>query len=258
LAKYSYGFYFDPESGLVVIQSEAPEASFSAIARDFPGKTAYRPGHFENTADWTNDTAPHWGGAYLQSSTKNCTSGFSLALQGGVGTKYMVTAGHCFANGTSTNMGTAYRESQAYPYWDFELIGDHTYGGYIYVDSSTGWPVKNATNPGIGNQYCTTGRSIGFRCNWTLRSLNVTICYTQDYPSGACAHNLAGFNAPNQVVQLGDSGGPLWYRYGSEYKAGVRGVVSGRFWDIYTMNWMSYATQYKSIEAWYVANAVIP
>jgi hypothetical protein len=136
-----------------------------------------------------------------------------------------------------------------------ESLGPNLNAGHVPRQSNTGWPVKNAWNPGIGSQYCTTGRSSGFQCSWIVRSLNVTICYTENYPG--CAHNLAGFNSSSfGPIIPGDSGGPLWYRYQSEYKAGIRGVISGRFWDVYTMNWMSYATQYQSIADWYVAQAL--
>ena len=69
-----------------------------------------------------------------------------------------------------------------------------------------------------------------------LDGLNQTICYTQGYPSGACAHDLAAFNRPGAPIQSGDSGGPLWYKYSSPSRAGIRGVVSGNFWDVFTLD----------------------
>lgn len=52
-------------------------------------------------------------------------------------------------------------------------------------------------------------------------------------------------------------GGPLWFSYSSPARAGVRGVISGYFWDISTFNWMSYATQYQSIANYYVGHAAL-
>jgi hypothetical protein len=252
---YAYGFGFDPESGTVVLRSEAPESAFAAIEAAYPGKIAYRPGVFV-AASMSSDPQPHSGGAYVQGGGWACTSGFTLDFN--AGGRYMVTAGHCFNDGTSTNMGTAWREAPAWPYWDFELISGHTYRPYLYDSGAYTRPVINAWNPSVGSKYCTTGRSSGIKCNWTVRSLNQTICYTQDYPSGACAHNLAGFNQPTGgPIQHGDSGGPLWYSYSSPARAGIRGVISGFFWDIWTFNWMSYATQYTTIADYYVAHAAI-
>lgn len=165
----------------------------------------------------------------------------------------MVTAGHCNPNGTTTNMGTAWREAPAYPNWDFELIKGKTYRPYIYDSANYTRPVVNAWNPAVGASYCTTGRASGIRCGWTVRSLNNTICYS-DYPG--CARNLASFDKADGVpVQQGDSGGPLWFSYSSPLRAGIRGVVSGRVnWPT---GWVSYATQYQSIAAYYVGSAAL-
>ena len=71
-------------------------------------------------------------------------------------------------------------------------------------------------------------------------------------------HRLAAFNRPSGVpVQPGDSGGPLWLKY-SDGTAGVRGVVSGRFWDITTFQYLSYATQYQNVADFYVMHAILP
>ncbi len=144
--------------------------------------------------------------------------------------------------------------SSGFPYWDFELIYGHSYQGYIYDSATTKRPVTNAWNPAIGSSYCTTGRTGGVDCGWIVQRLDQTMCYA-DYPG--CAHNLAGFNTPSgAVIQSGDSGGPLWYKYSSPARAGIRGVLSGRVWDIWTFKWMSYATQYQTIANFYAAHAV--
>jgi hypothetical protein len=65
----------------------------------------FRPGKWELTS-WDNDGQPHWGGAWVQQPQGfNCTSGFAIADNNGH--RYMATAGHCFPQGASTNMGTA-------------------------------------------------------------------------------------------------------------------------------------------------------
>lgn len=246
----SYGFGFDPKSGTVTLTADAPEADFAAVEAQFPGKISYRPGWFQETS-WDNDTAPYSGGAFLDGQ-KLCTSGFSIDFNSGG--RAMVTAGHCNDNGLSTNMGTAVREAAAYPYWDFELISGRTYRGFIYDTGSTTRPVINAWNPSVGSSYCTTGRTSGFRCGWTLRKLDQTICY---YDINICVHNLAEFyNSNGDVVQPGDSGGPLWYNSSSPFGAGIRGVISGRSWDLF-QGWSSYATEYQVIANYYVGHATL-
>jgi hypothetical protein len=247
----SYGFGFDPELGMVTLTAEGPESDFASIEKAFPGKISFRYGWFRQTADWANDTQPYWGGAWLNGQN-NCTSGFTIEFNSGG--RAMVTAGHCNSTGASTNMGTAYREAAAYPYYDFELITGRTYQGQIYDTGSYGRWVLNGSNPSVGSRYCTTGRNSGFQCGWTVRKLNQTICY--DPLNGPCYHGLAEFYRTSGVVvvQLGDSGGPLWYAYSSPLGAGVRGVISGRGYDLF-QGWSSYATQYQFIANYYVGHA---
>lgn len=109
---HGYGFGFDPESGTMIVRSEAPESAFAAIENAFPGRISFRSGVVESTSR-CSDTQPYSGGACLNGA-KDCTSGFALDFN--AGGRYMVTAGHCDPNGTTTNMGTAWREAEAYPY----------------------------------------------------------------------------------------------------------------------------------------------
>jgi hypothetical protein len=248
----SYGFGFDPRSGQMLIEAEAPESAFASVEAAYPGLVSYHAGKWA-LASWDNDAPPHWGGAWVQGGGKGCTSGF--AIEDNNGHRYMATAGHCFNPNVSTNMGTAWRPVDGYPLYDFEFLTGHTYAGYIYDTGTHARPVKNGTNPGIGNQYCTTGRGSGFVCNWTIQRLNQTMCYGTN---GECYHSLAAMNRPGGApVQGGDSGGPLWYKY-SDGKAGVRGVISGYFWDITTFQWLSYVTQYDQVAQFYVMHAVVP
>lgn len=106
----AFGFGFDPESGKVVLQSEAPESAFAAVERAFPGRIVFREAKFEQTT-MDNDGQPHWGGAKVQvpGTTGYCTSGFAIRFNASGG-RYMVTAGHCFSNGQATNMGPSYEK----------------------------------------------------------------------------------------------------------------------------------------------------
>ncbi len=250
IMQFSYGFGFDPRSGQITLASEAPESAFASIESAFPGRISFRPGWFRQ-ASWDNDTAPYSGGAFLNGQNL-CTSGFSIDFN--IGGRAMVTAGHCNADGSATNMGTARREAAAYPYWDFEIVNGRTYRGFIYDTGSTTRPVINASNPSVGASYCTTGRNTGFRCGWTVRKLDQTICFIN---TGICAHNLAEFyNSSQDIVQPGDSGGPLWYNSSAPFGAGIRGIISGWSWDLF-QGYSNYATQYQTIANYYVGHATL-
>jgi hypothetical protein len=246
-----YGFGFDPKSGRVIVQAEADEKAFAQVERQFPDTVDFHRGEWHLTADWSNDQEAHWGGAWLQGGGWACTSGFPIEDYSGH--SYMVTAGHCFTNGTSTNMGTVLRESAAYPYYDFEVVYGHRYQGKVYDTPYTGKAIANGKNPAVGTKYCTTGRNSGFQCSWTMQRLHQTICYSN---MSTCFHNLAGFNSPTfDHVLGGDSGGPIYYAK-ADYTVGVRGVISGYFWDIYTLAYMSYAQPYGDIANYYVMHAM--
>jgi hypothetical protein len=236
----SYGFGFDPLSGTVILRSEAPESAFAKIEDAFPGKISYLSAKWTQTS-WNNDGQPHWGGAWIQSAAELCTSAFPMA--DAAGRRYMMTAGHCFPNGTATNMGTAERG----PYWpanDSALVSRHLVAGHIYDTPTTQRNISDGTNPSIGVSYCTTGRTSGFVCDWTVRQLEYTICFL-DRPG--CTLHMVGFDRPNgSTVQPGDSGGPLYRKY-SDFTDGVRGIISGYVWDWGTFRYMSYAQSYQSV-----------
>ena len=251
----AFGFGFDPESGKFVVQSEAPESAFADVEKAFPGRIVFREARFEKTSI-DNDGQPHWGGAKVAVSGGNaCSSGFAMKFNA-TGKRYMITAGHCFTNGQSTNMGIAVREAEAYPYWDFEFIKNHTVAGYVYDAANHGRPVSNASNPTVGSTYCTTGVTSRVQCDWSLKKLNQTICWVPGFPDFSCQHNLASFRRPSGLpVQGGDSGGPLWFKYAST--AGIRGIVSLKSYDAIE-GWNSYATQYATIADYYRGVAIIP
>lgn len=226
-AKYAYAYSFDPQTGAVEVETNAPIDYFSAISAAFPKVVVVRSGVLEMTSGtWTNDQPPHWGGAYLQSATSVCTSGWTLKTLSD-NKKYMVTAGHCFPNGTSTNMGTSWRETAAFPSIDVELIRGKTYAGYIYADGASGERrVNDGNDPVIGSSYCITGRSSGFKCGWVAKQKGVKFCYL---PEG-CTFNLIMVQNGSQLFQLGDSGGPFFIK-GGNLTVGIRGIVVARYYD---------------------------
>lgn len=252
--KHSYSFGFNPETGLVDVATDAPRGAFTTVATAFPGKVSLTWASLEPTAGrYEADTPPHWGGAYLQSGAQVCTSGWAIRNQSS-GTRYMVTAGHCFADGASTNMGTVLRESPAYPSIDVELIRGKTYAGHIYADGATGERrVNDGNNPVIGSSYCITGRSSGFKCGWVAKQSGITFCYL---PEGCTRNLFTAQTSDNRVFQKGDSGGPFYIK-GANLSVGIRGISVARSVNILGV-WTSYVQGYRTISDYYLMPVVIP
>lgn len=257
-APYDYGFGFDLRTGLVEILHDGPDGAFEGIAAEFPGSTTLRRGKFF-LAGMHDDTAPFAGGADLNGD-KGCTSGFTMKWSNG--TKRMITAGHCFhdVNSTQTNMGQGSIDGAGgWPDYDIGQVSGSTYEGYVWTGTNSKRKVSDGANPVVGGYYCTSGRSSGVTCSWQVTQLNVTICWS-GLP--ACSKSLAAFKrSDNAHVVPGDSGGPLWagtVGLDGELRAGVRGVISGYFWDVFTSSWRSYATQYNRIVTEFGGTALVP
>ena len=250
---FGYSWVFDPETGQVKLWSDAPRERFAAVEKAFPGLIAFAPGVLESTVgNWQTDAPPHWGGARLSSNTTTCTSGF--AIKDANNTKWMVTAGHCFANGTDTNMGKVLREVAAYPTYDFEIVRNKTYAGFVYADGATlERRVNDGNDPVINSSYCFTGNTSGFRCGYVAKQKGARACYP-NVPQG-CMTDLVITRNPNATFQPGDSGGPFYIKGGNN-TVGVRGIVSGRLFDAGCACWNSYVQGYRSIADWYIATVV--
>jgi len=251
-----YTFAFDVRTGVVNVTSEGSRSDFADVEAAFPGRIAFTPGRIEPTAEgsWSNDIAPHWGGAWVQPNSGQpgllCTSGWAMKTASGV--RSMVTAGHCFPNSSKTNMGTSSRGSDAYPAIDVARLTGKTYQGYIYADGANGERrVNDGNNPVLGSSYCITGRGSGFKCGFVAQQSGITACYL---PEG-CTRNLFGARtSDNRVVQQGDSGGPFFIKGGS-LTVGIRGINVARQSDIFG-NWTSLVQGYRTIADFYVSTIV--
>jgi len=178
------------------------------------------------------------------------------------GTKRMITAGHCFynVNSTQTNMGQGSISGVgAWPDYDIGEVSGSQYEGYVWTATTTKRKVSDGASPVVGGYYCTSGRTTGVKCNWEVTQLNVTMCFS-GYPQ--CWKSLAAFKRYDDAhVDGGDSGGTFWtgtVGLDGELRAGVRGTISARFWDIYSFSWRSYATQYGRIATELGGSAYVP
>jgi len=213
---------YDIRRDLFTIRSDASESVFLDFEARYPGKVAYTYGGTVLTSRH-DDYAPNWGGAELYANGRlQCTSGYTVST----GSKnYMVTAGHCFPvlygvyGGTGRYWGrvTSRRDN---PNTDVELIGDGSYGPYIYVSSNGAATVHGWSPSQIGaSPYCVSGAANGTHCDYTDIADNQTVTFGNGQTTSGLVE-LAGTGTIG-----GDSGAPAYAMNGSAFILGS--VVGG-------------------------------
>lgn len=257
--RYTFASYLDAATGKIVVSSDAPAAVVDSLTKvtgatarglaDSPSKVQVqvRNGKVNDLFDRRNDTPSFYGGGGITDGGALCSSGY--AVQNSAGTRFMTTAGHCFADGS-----TVYTESGVYTYGtvsnrhlpivsgdarDMELIGGQSYSGRIFtggVTSSTSIPVVGAGSAVVGyTDYCHSGRTTGENCGHTALSITGQVC-----TSSGCKSPVIVFNGGN-MIQGGDSGGTFYAKTSTQ--AWVRGNV------IATDGTTGYATPWTEVAA---------
>ena len=161
--------------------------------------------------------APLVGGTAITTTGTRCSDGFS-ARRGT--TTYLLTAGHCTAEGRSWNgpdrrpIGTAVRTE--YPGHDY---------GIVQVSATTSWrgsgrvqggpTVTGATAAPSGSAVCRSGSTSGYHCG-TVQAADVTV----NYGSGTV---ITGLTQTTVCADPGDSGGP----FVTPDSAQAQGTLSG-------------------------------
>jgi streptogrisin C len=161
--------------------------------------------------------APLVGGTAITTTGTRCSDGFS-ARRGT--TTYVLTAGHCTAEGRSWNgpdrrpLGTAVRTE--YPGHDY---------GIVQVSAPTTWrgsgriqggpTVTGATAAPSGSAVCRSGSTSGYHCG-TVQATDVTV----NYGSGTV---ITGLTQTTVCAEAGDSGGP----FVTPDSAQAQGTLSG-------------------------------
>jgi hypothetical protein len=237
-AEATYGFFFDPRSGKVVVDLVAENgAMMDALVRQFPDAVDIRSSTHGGPMSRTNDSAPHWGGAIVNSGATGCTSGYAVSKAGAT---YMVTAAHCFQLMSTVSGGTGLvwggvSDRGPYPAWDVELITGN-YAGAIYSGDLTGvhQAVKNGGDPVVGNtSYCLSGRSSFETCSHHAIANNGVFCV-----AAGCTGGLAVFTDGAPALP-GDSGAP-WYNYATGGGVLIRATEIGSAGpDQYAERWLS-------------------
>lgn len=241
---YSYGYWVDAGSGRIRVETDAPGTVTEALARAFPGQLdVYLVGEAGRLTR-QSDSAPHWGGASVTNGSSVCTSGFDV--KNGSGTRFMVTAGHCFGSGNTIRStgnssfvwGTVVNRA-SFPTWDLELIGGGSYGSYIYTGdlTGTGTHVTSASDPIVNSTYCVSGQSTATTCNHTVSNLNASFC-----DASGCTPNVIAASGGGSLAG-GDSGAPFYFPSGGQvYIRGVTFAKSGG--TMYAEKWSTVANHF--------------
>src|SRR3954452_14249994 len=253
--KYTFGTYADPRTGTIVMDTNAPAALVAKLTGAGTSRSVASVKvrvRQEKTTDAFNrrdDVPAFYGGGGLLASGFLCSTGY--AVQNSVGTRFMVTAGHCFGNGTGVNnesnlrsVGTVSNRALASlgsgPI-DMELFGGQSYAGRVFtggVLSSTSLPVVGAGGAVVGfNNYCHSGRTTGEQCGHTATSTTAQVCTATGCKSPVIAY-VGGV-----VQQGGDSGGAFYAK--SSTSTWIRGhVIAGNSTTGYVEPWTQVANRY--------------
>lgn len=181
-----------------------------------------------------NDGEPHFGGAGIQEDpgsmyTNDCTSGFTVRRNAN-GERGAITAGHCYDNGSYINSGP-----QFYGYTfgrvhfpDYDIIGIRhsveTYDNVIHTDPCcpSQRDVIGYDPAVIGDQICMSGMVSRAICGIYVTSVNSYFCDVLGCTGGL----IEGMKSGQVIVRSGDSGAPMYTRYGSS-KALAVGMLVG-------------------------------
>jgi hypothetical protein len=241
--KHTYASYLDLTTGKMVLRTDAPSDVTQPLRSEFGADLVVQAGGPQDSFSRRADTQPYWGGSSIKSGGGVCSAGF--VVKNSAGTRYMLTAGHCFALGATVlttdgnaSVGTVVRRGPIPPY-DMELIGGKSYGSYVFsggTNSNTGRHVISAGDPAVNfTGYCRSGQTSGERCGQRVTSVTAQVC-TQT----GCKYPVIAYDT-GYPSQPGDSGAPFYLPSGSD--AHIRGM------NIASGGGVSYAEKWSRISA---------
>lgn len=242
---YTYASYFDLVGGKLVLETNAPDDVIAPLlAGTPPAAVTVRQGVALEDFSRRADTQPFWGGSSIKSGNGICSSGFVVRKSNG--TRYLTTAGHCWAVGSTVRttdgnlvVGTVAQRAPISSR-DMELIGGKSYGTHIFVggtNSSTGKKVIGAGDPVVNfTGYCRSGQTTGERCGSKVVSVTANFC-----PTSGCKRNVIAYTG-GTLSQNGDSGAPYYLPSGSSnvYIRGMHIGIGGS--TMYAEKWSTIAS----------------
>ena len=243
---FSYASHLDLDRGVMIVETDAPAEVVAGLTARFPGAIEVVKGETRR-ATRLSDSTPHWGGASITNGGGTCSSGMSV--KNSAGTRFMVTAGHCFLAGQAVRSpgspyyawGTVVNRAP-FPTWDMELIGGSSYGNYAYTGPvvSNGFkPFLGAADPVVGfNNYCHSGQTSGEGCGHTVTGLNGQFC-----DAAGCTPGLITYTG-GPMIQPGDSGSPFYVYAGTSgiHARGINIAYSGS--TMFAEKWSTIAARF--------------
>lgn len=253
--KFTFGSYSDPATGDVVVQTDAPDSLVAALTNLKTDKSLAkikvqtRKSKINDAWHRRDDIPAYYGGGGLLATGSLCSTGY--AVRTWWGGSFMVTAGHCYANGTSVNTESNLRRvgvvsnralaSLGHGPVDMELLSGEAYAGRVFtggVFSTSSIPVVAAGNAVVGySNYCHSGRTTGENCGHTATSVTAQVCTQTGCKSPVIAYT------GGVIQQGGDSGGAFYAKDGSG--AWIRGhVIASGSGVGYVERWDKVASRY--------------
>ena len=257
-AKYTFGSYVDPSTGKIVLDTDAPAAvvaSLTSLAgaaateQSAASQVQVRRATIKDAWHRRDDIPAFYGGGGIAASGAICSSGYPV--RNAAGTVFMVTAGHCYANGTAVatesglnSYGTVSNRRlptvTGHPQ-DMELIGGRPYAGRVFtggVVSTSSVPIVSAGAAVVGfNNYCHSGRTTGEQCGHTATSVTAQVC-----TATGCKAPVIAYTG-GLIQQGGDSGGSFYVKDASG--AWIRGhVIASGPSTGYVTPWTVVSAQY--------------
>lgn len=246
--KNTFGSYVDGTTGKVVLDTDA---SADLVKNLTAGATVSVQVRRNKTTDaWhrRDDIPAFYGGGGITNGAGICSSGYAVRNSGGT---YMMTAGHCFANGTNVRT-----ESNARYYgtvfarrlptvtghaFDAELMYNQPYAGRVFtggITSTSSIRVVSAGAAAVGYaNYCHSGRTTGEQCGHRATSTTAQVCTATGCKSPVIAYT------GGVIQQGGDSGGAFYAKDASG--AWIRGhVIAGSSTTGYIQPWTVVANNY--------------
>lgn len=243
--QYGFGSYFDLARDVMVIETDAPAEVVADLTRGFTGKVEHRYGTVRRDTR-QSDPPPFWGGASITDGGGICSSGF--VVRNGAGTRFMVTAGHCFLAGAAVRstgggfaMGTVVNRAP-FPAWDMELLGGASYGTFVYRGdlNGVGIHVVAAADPVVNFLgYCRSGQTTAENCNQRTTSLTAQLCDASGCTNDMISYNNGGLSAG------GDSGAPYYIYSVDNASVHIRGIHIGRIGStMYAEKWSKISARF--------------
>ncbi|MCW2701080.1 MAG: hypothetical protein JWQ45_2615 [Blastococcus sp.] len=255
---YTFGSYVNPATGRIVLETNAPASVVSTLVGSSglaaaearaAGQVQLRRVATSDAFHRRDDVPSYWGGGGISNGSSICSSGY--AVRNSAATVSMVTAGHCYANGTSVSTESQARfygtvsgrhlASLTFDAKDMELMGGSSYAGRVFTGGTTSTssiPVVAAGSATVGYaDYCHSGRTTGENCGHTATSVTAQVCTTT-----GCKSPVIAFTGGN-LSQGGDSGSPFYAKNSSG--AWIRGhVIAGNGSTSYAETWNKVASTY--------------